>query len=582
MVDELPLPSGKALLAAQSEYCVSLINSFNQAMFSIDSKGTIQLANLLAREWFDCHPGRSIIQVFPGIWPQLSTAFTSGARKTELPLRLHSRNYIVHFSLLSETAPLTSAACVLERIPHLNIFHNEQEMSLALETLIDSTSDGLCICNHEGEILRINRTSARFYGADTKEMIGRNVTDLVAEGLIDQSAAWEVIKRGEVSNLLQQRGDRKLLVTGTPIHDNSGNLLWVVVSEKDVTEIDTLRRDLEEQKAIKDEFQMQVLNLQNIAFEGREIIYRTPNMIRAIQQALKVSKVDSSVLILGESGVGKGIIADLIHKNSNRANMPIIKINCGAIPESLIESELFGYEKGAFTGAQSSKPGYFEIADGGLLFLDEIAELPHSAQVKLLHFLEDGELTRLGGTGAKKVDVRIIAATHRNLEKMIRQRKFRHDLYYRLNVIPIHLPALRERKDCILPMIHHFLNHFCAQTHTQKHLTQAATEALLRYDYPGNVRELMNLCERLVVMSETEIIDLPDIPPHVTGKNMEKKGELTHEWPEQMSLQQIIESVEREVLSLGLKKHFNQARMAEALDVNQSTITRKLKRYGIR
>lgn len=573
--------AGEFPTAEQSKYCTSLINCFNQAMFSIDSNGIIQLANQLARDWFDCYPGVAIKQVLPDIWPRLSAAFASGARKTELPLRLHSKDYLIQFSLLGETTP-ASAACVLERAPHLNIFNNTQDMSLALETLIDSTSDGLCICNHDGKILRINRTSARFYGARPEEMIGRNVTDLVKEGLIDQSAAWEVITQGKVSNLLQQRGDRKLLVTGTPIHDNSGKLHWVVVSEKDVTEIDKLRRDLEEQKTIKDEFQMQMLKLQNMAVSGRELIARTPIMIRTIQQSLRASKADSSVLILGESGVGKGVIADLIHRNSDRANMPIIKINCGAIPESLIESELFGYEKGAFTGAQNSKPGYFEIADGGLLFLDEIAELPPSAQVKLLRFLEDGILMRLGGTEPRKIDVRIVAATHRNLEEMIRQQKFRHDLYYRLNVIPIHIPALRERKECVLPMLHHFLNHYCTQTRTHKHLTHAATEALLDYDFPGNVRELMNLCERLVVMTETEVIDLPDLPSHVVNESTEKPGAFRHEWPEQMSLQQIVESVEREVLSLGLKKHHNQARMAEALDVNQSTITRKLKRYGIR
>jgi transcriptional regulator with PAS, ATPase and Fis domain len=305
-------------------------------------------------------------------------------------------------------------------------------------------------------------------------------------------------------------------------------------------------------------------------------------MVKSLTQALKVSGANSSVLILGESGVGKGLIADMIHKNSSRAEKPMIRINCGAIPESLIESELFGYEKGAFTGAQGSKPGYFEMADGGLLFLDEIAELPLSSQVKLLRFLEDGQIMRLGGTKPKTVDVRVLAATHRDLEKMVEKGKFRLDLYYRLNVIPIHVPAIRERKDCILPLIHYYLDVFGEQVKVRRRLTRAASDALLNYSYPGNVRELMNLCERLVVMSETELIDLPDLPNHVANRVIQESTFTSDDWPEQMTLQQIVESVERKVLINGVQKHKNQARIAEALNVNQSTITRKLKRYGLR
>jgi TyrR family helix-turn-helix protein len=304
-------------------------------------------------------------------------------------------------------------------------------------------------------------------------------------------------------------------------------------------------------------------------------------MIKAFAQALKVSGVNSSVLVLGESGVGKGVIAELIHKNSGRAEKPLIKLNCGAIPENLIESELFGYEKGAFTGAQRSKPGYFEMADGGILFLDEIAELPLPSQVKLLHFLEDGQIMRLGGTKSTAVDVRIIAATHRNLEGMVREGAFRVDLYYRLNVIPIHVPALRERPDCILPMIHHYLDHFGSRIKEKKRLSKEALEVLLSYDYPGNVRELINLCERLVVMSEFDLIEVSDLPSHLINRPVIERAGVPDVWPVQMSLEQIMESVERDLLSQARKRYANQARLAEGLGVNQSTITRKLRRYGI-
>jgi len=322
------------------------------------------------------------------------------------------------------------------------------------------------------------------------------------------------------------------------------------------------------------------VEMQQADLAARQIIAKSPCMIRALKQALKVSEVDSSVLILGESGVGKGLVADLIHKNSSRAEKPMIKINCGAIPESLIESELFGYEKGAFTGAQSGKPGYLELADGGILFLDEIAELPLGSQVKLLRFLEDGKVTRLGDTRPRAVDVRILAATHRDLEEMVQQEKFRLDLYYRLNVIPLYIPAVRERTDCILPLLRHYVEHFASKNGLKRRLTMAATEALLAYPFPGNVRELMNICERLVVMADTESIDLKDLPANIVGR-VEKSTAPVATWPEEMTLPQAVESIERSLLLRAVDRFDNQMQMADALGVTQATIARKLKRYGI-
>jgi len=296
---------------------------------------------------------------------------------------------------------------------------------------------------------------------------------------------------------------------------------------------------------------------------------------------MRVATADSSVLILGESGVGKGVIADMIHSNSRRADRPLIKINCGAIPESLVEAELFGYEKGAFTGANTGgKPGQFELANEGILFLDEVAELPLSAQVKLLHFLEDGWITRLGATEERKVDVRVLAATHRDLDDMVEKGTFRLDLYYRLNVIPIHVPAVRERKDCLVPLIRHYIDHFCLINHESRRLSRAAVDALCNYSFPGNVRELMNICERLVVMSETEVIDMVDLPVQVVGS---VKARLPEEmdWPETVTLQEALETVERNLLTKARERYRSQSRIAEVLGVNQSTIARKLKRYGL-
>jgi transcriptional regulator with PAS, ATPase and Fis domain len=303
-------------------------------------------------------------------------------------------------------------------------------------------------------------------------------------------------------------------------------------------------------------------------------------MEKALRRAFKVSAVDSTVLLLGESGVGKELFADLIYKYSERAGKPLVKINCGAIPESLLEAELFGYEKGAFTGAQvKGKPGYFELADGGVLFMDEIAELTLSAQVKLLRFLQDGQVMRVGATHSRKLNVRILAATHQDLQAMVERGTFRLDLYYRLSVIPISIPPLRERGDCILPLLHHYIDHFGERMGQRRRLTRAASEVLMAYPWPGNVRELANLCERLVVMSETELIGLADLPPDILDRS--GKAALVQTGPEERTLGQVLENTERTLLLEARQRHGSQMLMAKALGIDQSTVARKMKKYGI-
>jgi len=399
--------------------------------------------------------------------------------------------------------------------------------------------------------------------------------------VFDRSATLEVIRTRAPVNMLQSRKGRKLVLTGTPVFDDAGALIRVVVYERDVTELDALQRELEQQEAIKDRFRNQMLEMQLEEIESRRVIAKSPCMQKALRQAIKVSAVDSTVLILGESGVGKGVFADLIHKYSSRSEKPLVKINCGAIPESLVEAELFGYDKGAFTGAQAKgKPGYFELADGGILFLDEIAELPLSSQVKLLRFLEDGRVMRVGGTQSRKLDVRIVAATHRDLHAMVDQGAFRLDLYYRLSVIPLHVPSLRERTECILPLLRHYLELLGERLGVRRRFSRAATEALLAYPWPGNVRELMNLCERLVVMSDAELIDFSDLPGDVVDR-AGKAGTVPGRWHEEFTLPQAVESTERAMLLAARERHGNQTAMARALGVDQSTVARKMKKYGI-
>ena len=284
--------------------------------------------------------------------------------------------------------------------------------------------------------------------------------------------------------LLLTFGASALLLAAVPVLDEAGQLIRVVVNEKDLTEIDALHRQLEEQAAIRERFRDQMLEMQLEESETQRFIARSPCMQRALRQAIKVSAVESTVLLLGESGVGKGLVAELIHKHSSRARSPLIKINCGAIPESLIEAELFGYEKGAFTGAVTNKPGRFELARGGTIFLDEIGDVTPALQAKLLRVLQERTFERLGGTKTLTTDARIVSATNRDLEAMSKAGEFREDLYWRLNVVPVFLPALRERREDLPLLIEYFLERFAMANGRE---ARFSAEAMRQRTTPGEI-----------------------------------------------------------------------------------------------
>ena len=533
-------------------------------------------------------------------WGRLRESFVpdSSALTASLKLLEHHLKNAIHarepFSVttldpelsgcLAWLSPVTLADGSAAALAVLFLNHPLEELTRERDAIIDASSDGLFVCDDQGRILRVNPASARINHATPEQLIGRDYHDAAREGLVLlPSAALEALKsRARVSLLQENRNGRKLISTATPVFADNGELIRVVVSERDITEFDRLQRDLEEQQARGDRFRHQIRDLQHRQLADTPLIARSPAMIKALNQAAKLSEVDSTVLLLGESGTGKELFADLIHNHSPRAAQPIVKLNCGAIPETLIEAELFGYRKGAFTGAVSNKPGLLEIADGGTLFLDEIAELPSASQTRLLRFMEDGRLTRLGSTESREVDVRILAATHRNLRERVDQGLFREDLYYRLSVIPLTIPPLRKRRECLLPLIRTYIERFSKRSNVRKRLTAAAIDALCAYVYPGNVRELMNICERLVVMSDTELIDLGDLPETVLADQVRGPASAEAGWPSQMTMSQILASVERQVLLEAGRHARKQQDIAAGLGMSQPTVARKLHKYGIR
>lgn len=565
----------------------ALLNASPNGIAVLDIKLKTIISNKLAQNGMGMFPGSILSTTLPDLSGSAKWVIETGKKSDEILIKKNGVSYSVKLNPIRYRDTMLGILCISQDVTAMENVTSRmvsfQDLSMELDTIIDSSNDGLWICNGDGNVLRINPASERLTGVRSADVVGKNMAELVDEGLINQSVTLEVLKtKKKVSIIQKTKYGKDLFLTGTPVFDRNGDLFRVVVNERDLTDIKALQNALEEKVALSNQYRQDLLEMQIEETKSRQIIAKTPEYIRIIQQAIKLGNVDSTVLILGESGTGKGVVADLIHKYSPRGCQPMIKLNCGSIPESLLESELFGYEKGAFTGAlKAGKPGKFEMADKGIIFLDEIAELPLSSQVKLLRFLEDGYINRVGGTTNKKVDVRIIAATNRDLKGMIAKKQFRSDLYYRLNVIPLTMPPLRDRRECLLPMINHFTDQFCKRyKKTGVTLSREALDALLKYTYPGNVREMINICERIVVMSHDGNVTLEELPASVRD-SLQTAPPHIDTWQHGQTLQQMLDSVEKDILTKALNSYGTQTRVAIALGLNQSTVGRKMKKYGL-
>jgi len=446
-----------------------------------------------------------------------------------------------------------------------------------MEAVIESSFDGLYVTDGQANTLRLNQGFERIMGVTAAECVGRNMEELVERGIFSRSGTLLALDKKEpVTITLVSKTGKEALVTSNPIFDEDGNIVMVVTNVRDITELNELQRKLEHMEGLREwyETELQQLKLES----SHQLVINSAKMKEVLNLVLRVAQVDSTVLVNGESGVGKELIAGIIHSHSNRKDGPFIKVNCGAIPDNLLESELFGYEAGAFTGAsRKGKIGYFELAEGGVLFLDEIAELPLNLQVKLLRALQDHEIVRVGGGQPIKVDIRILAGTNRNLMEMVEKKQFRLDLFYRLNVIPIYVPPLRERRDDIPVLVKYFLNNLNNKYQMEKHVDQRVIERFMDYSWPGNVRELENLVERLAITSINDIITLRDLPVNmVTGSFEEKEPSRI------LPLRQALEKTERALLETAYQHYNSTYQVAKVLEVNQSTIVRKAAKYGLK
>lgn len=440
----------------------------------------------------------------------------------------------------------------------------------------------------KNEKMTFNEKARQIFNINNKRYISLNELDRKLDLKIFNENSLKKLQRGEKINFLVSYNKQELFLSIVPyILSNTDIDIYILVIP--IREVSDFRKKNLDCDKKNEESRNEIENLFIKNINPNDYIFYSNKIKKIINDCLKVSKIDSTVLITGESGVGKEVVAKIIHQASERAHGAMISINCASIPENLLEAELFGYEKGAFTGAlNNGKPGLFEIAHGGTLFLDEIGDMPSRLQAKLLRVIQDKEIYRIGSISPKRVDVRIIAATNRDLKKMISYGAFREDLYYRLNVIAINIPPLRERKEDIKPLIGFFLNKYNNKFNSNIKIAEDALSFLENYYWPGNVRELENLIQRVVIFSENEIVDksylmdnFMDNADYRMDNNNELENISNYNLFQSMSLQEAIEKIEREILITVKNKCKTTKEMAEVLKVSQPTIVRKLKKYNL-
>lgn len=448
-----------------------------------------------------------------------------------------------------------------------------------LDAMLEGSVDGVCLLAGDGAIVKANRLALEILAVPPEEVVGRPATMVLSRQSGDCSVIPEVQKHKlAVSSVLTFGDGRRVLVTGTPVCDERGDVEHIVLNLRDTTGMSRVMRKLQEAFGSPDSYRPPVPTSGIRGLAASEAVFRSAVMKAQHDKALQYAAVDSPVLLLGETGTGKGVFARLVHQASPRSAGPLVEVNCGAIPEGLIEAELFGYVRGAFTGADSrGKTGLVELAHMGTLLLNEIGDLPIGLQVKLLRFLEDGEVWSIGAVKPKRPNVRIVAATNRDLVQMIREGTFRGDLYYRLNVLTINIPSLRDHPEDIPGLVAMMLSKLEGKVGRRRAIAPDALAALAGYRFPGNIRELWNLVERLVVTTPGETITARDLVPEIAHATSPTRAD-EHERP---SLRKARQKVEAQLLREALTRYGTQARAAKHLGVTQSTIARKVRQYGL-
>lgn len=443
---------------------------------------------------------------------------------------------------------------------------------------LDASSDGILISDNKGNIVYVNNAYENITGLKKEEVTGKSLNKLLEEKVFNIAASLVVLEKGEVvSTIHSYVTGKSALTTASPIYDEGNSIVGVICNTRNVLELIALRNELIETKKLTERYSSELQRLREIHMQYEGIIFKSKVMQEMLELLSKVALFDSTILIYGESGTGKEVLAKFIHKESNRRGGPFIKVNCAAIPHELFESELFGYESGSFTGAsQKGKPGLFELANEGTILLDEVGELPLSVQSKLLRVIQEREVFRVGGYKGIELNVRILAATNRNLLEEIKKGNFREDLFFRLNVIPITVPPLRKRREDIPGLISYFLENLNRKYKKNITISDEVINLMVGYSWKGNIRELQNLIEYLFIINPNDEICIEQLPTKLLAEQL-----VLNNKSDSSKLKHMMEIIEKNIIISTLKNHSSMRKAANDLGVNVSTLSRKIKRYGI-
>ncbi len=476
--------------------------------------------------------------------------------------------------------------------PMKEVFHTVEDKRHDLVSVADlyaafnASFDGVFIVNDKGFFVQCNNSFERILDIKRELFLGEHITKLYR--IINPDYLKEIenkqyppvlktLKNKSIETITVKVNNRNVLVTTSPVLNENDEITAVIGNVRDITDVEVLKEELTKQTDITKKYSKELASLKQLQFEHIDAVVKSKAMVDVMEKAQMVGEFDTNVLILGESGTGKEVVSKFIHKNSNRSKEPFIRVNCGAIPDGLFESEMFGYVEGAFTGAKANgKKGYFEMANQGTIFLDEISELNYDMQVKLLRVLQESEVQPVGSEETVRIDIRVLAASNKDLEQLVQQQLFRADLYYRLNVVSLNIPALRDRKEDIIPLMNHFISKLNDRYKRKKYFSNDVYTLLTNYEWPGNIRQLENLMENLMVLvqeDEIKIDNLPKVFFQIESNFSKVKVEGV------LPLKKAVELAESEVINNASKLYGSTKEIAKALGVDQSTVLRKMKAY---
>ncbi|MDO0822822.1 sigma 54-interacting transcriptional regulator [Desulfosporosinus nitroreducens] len=520
--------------------------------------------------------GKKIIDVIPN--SKLNNVILSGDANSD-QLLIGERMFITNRSPINQDGETVGAVVVFQDGSELQTVLSRLDNTLnsltSLESIFEQAYDGVMVVDSKGIITRITKSYCRFLNIEQEDAIGRLCTDILPSSRMHIVAQTGLAEIGEVMDI----NGKEAMVMRLPLREE-GKLIGAVgkVMFRDVRELRTLAEKLDLLENKLKFYEKELKHYQKFRYTFSNIIGKSQAMLRTIALAERAALVKSTVLLRGESGTGKELFAHAIHAASTRHDQPFVRVNCGAIPAELLESELFGYEEGAFTGAKKGgKPGKFELANRGTIFLDEIGDLPLPMQAKVLRILQEKEIERVGSNRLQQLDIRVIAATHRDLEKMIGEGEFRRDLYYRLNVFTVTIPPLREREGDVLLLSEHLLSKFQHELGLSlRKLDRWVMELFQLYAWPGNVRELQNAIERAINVAEGGMIQLKDLPLYL--QDLEGRRGNTSLQPLALELAE----AERKAILKALKTmDGNKVKTAEILGIHRTNLYRKMEKYGL-